>query len=178
MCFSLEKIIILGNITSSIKMEYTATSPNLYSHDLDRNLPQHHNYNLGFWNHGNSESWDIYLNTILSEKLFTLKTDSEIASIGTAKRRGSFQMRSFGDILYLLPIIDTTLENKKSLSWDLKKSLHLPTGILSIKNTTGKGLAFHNIQNNIKVKFRSGGERCKPEGRDKSQTLKKLLQEE
>ena len=67
--FGITRIITLGNITSSIKIEYAVTSPNLYSHDLDRNLPQHHNYNLGHWNGGNSENWNLYLNTILSEKV-------------------------------------------------------------------------------------------------------------
>ena len=32
------KIIRFKDVTSSIKIEYTTTSPNLYSHDLDRNL--------------------------------------------------------------------------------------------------------------------------------------------
>jgi len=62
------RIITLGDIISSIKFEYAATSPNLYSHDLERNLTQHHNYNIGYWNGGNSENWNLYCNTILSEK--------------------------------------------------------------------------------------------------------------
>ena len=66
--FGVTKLITIKNITSSIKAEYTVTSPNLYSHDVDRNFPQHHNYNLGYWNGGNSESSNFYLHTIISEK--------------------------------------------------------------------------------------------------------------
>ena len=67
--FGITKVINFKNIPSLIKIEYSAISPNVYSHDLDRNLPQHHNYNLGYWSGGNSENWSIYLNSIISEKL-------------------------------------------------------------------------------------------------------------
>ena len=63
------RTISLGDIISSVKIEYAATSPNLYSHDLERNIPQHHNYNIGYWNGGNSKNWNLYCNTIFSEKV-------------------------------------------------------------------------------------------------------------
>jgi len=63
------RTISLGDIISSVKIEYSATSPNLYSHDLERNIPQHHNYNIGYWNGGNSKNWNLYCNTIFSEKV-------------------------------------------------------------------------------------------------------------
>ena len=66
--FGATRVLTIKDIISSIKIEYASTNSNLYSHDIDRNLPQHHNYNLGFWNGGSSESWDIYLHTILSKK--------------------------------------------------------------------------------------------------------------
>ena len=65
----LTKIINLYNITSSVKLEYSAISPNVYSHDLQRNLPQHHEYNLGYWSGGNSENMSMYLTSIISDEL-------------------------------------------------------------------------------------------------------------
>ncbi|MEO1955997.1 MAG: tRNA lysidine(34) synthetase TilS, partial [Gammaproteobacteria bacterium] len=41
----------------------------------------------------------------------------------------------------------------------------------------GKGLSLVHKNKKITIKGREGGERCKPFGRDKSQKLKKLLQE-
>ena len=62
------KMIKLAQTISLIKIEYASASPNLYSHDVDRNLPQHHNYNLGYWSGGNTENWNVYINTILSDQ--------------------------------------------------------------------------------------------------------------
>ncbi|MAR35026.1 MAG: hypothetical protein CL714_05815 [Chloroflexi bacterium] len=69
--FGITKMIKLAQTISLIKIEFAATSPNLYSHDLERNIPQHHNYNLGYWSGGNTENWNIYINTILSDKVST-----------------------------------------------------------------------------------------------------------
>ena len=67
----ISRLVKLAEIISLIKIEYSAISPNLYSHDLERNFPQHHNYNLGYWSGGNTENWNVYLNTILSDKVST-----------------------------------------------------------------------------------------------------------
>ena len=69
------------------------------------------------------------------------------------------------------------METNNSWNWNINRVLELPTGVLSSKKVFGKGLASETSGNNLKVKARSGGERCKPFGRSKSQKLKKLFQE-
>ena len=109
------KIITLGDITSSIKIEYAATSPNLYSHDLDRNLPQHHNYNLGHWNGGNSENWNLYLNIVLSEKaiIYFKKVKQKDSNYTITLNNLSFCFNKLGDhlksIKYIISLVDLYL---------------------------------------------------------------------
>ncbi|MEO1956002.1 MAG: tRNA lysidine(34) synthetase TilS, partial [Gammaproteobacteria bacterium] len=55
--------------------------------------------------------------------------------------------------------------------------LVLPTGTLSMKVSSGTGLSSSLSQKGIIIRGRAGGERCKPQGRSKSQKLKKLFQE-
>jgi tRNA(Ile)-lysidine synthase len=64
----------------------------------------------------------------------------------------------------------------KQLDWDVKSSLALPDGSeLSVTKEQGKGLRIP--EDGVNIRFRSGGERCKPTGRSGSNTLKKLFQE-
>ena len=55
--------------------------------------------------------------------------------------------------------------------------LNIPgVGEVSLVSDIGNGLRLHG-SDRLQVRFRVGGERCKPQGRAHSQTLKKLLQE-
>ena len=91
--------------------------------------------------------------------------------------------------LYLLPIDFNdinywavkkkggALAAKKNLKWNGKSKINLPDGsTLSIISKTNVGI---KIDENklIEIRFRDGGERCKPKGRESSNTLKKLFQE-
>tara|TARA_B100001250_G_C19794080_1_gene787951 strand:+ start:781 stop:2244 length:1464 start_codon:yes stop_codon:yes gene_type:complete len=67
--FGVTKILNTYGIDSSFKFEYTVTSPNLYTHDLMRNLPYHHNYPLGYWNAGNATNFSFYFHSILNENI-------------------------------------------------------------------------------------------------------------
>jgi|MDTG01.1.fsa_nt_gb tRNA(Ile)-lysidine synthase len=99
------------------------------------------------------------------------------------------QLRRFKKKLYLLPIDFNdinywavkkkggALAAKKNLKWNGKSKINLPDGsTLSIISKTNVGI---KIDENklIEIRFRDGGERCKPKGRESSNTLKKLFQE-
>ena len=63
------------------------------------------------------------------------------------------------------------------LDWDLSSKLEIPSGLLYVKKVEGEGIDELYLGQKIFVRGRSGGERCKPFGRNKSQKLKKLFQE-
>ena len=63
------------------------------------------------------------------------------------------------------------------VNWDLKKSIKIPSGELSTQESYGKGLDKKYLKDDVIIKARVGGERCKPFGRHKSQKIKNLFQE-
>jgi len=71
-------------------------------------------------------------------------------------------------------------DNSKVLSWtELEKPMALGAGlILSVKAGSGEGLSQTKLKNaDVTVRFRQGGESCRPTGRGNTQQLKKLFQE-
>ncbi len=62
------------------------------------------------------------------------------------------------------------------LNWTAPQPLRLAHGTLSASLTAGAGMAARYLEQPLECRFRSGGERCRPAGRDHSQTLKKLFQ--
>ena len=58
-----------------------------------------------------------------------------------------------------------------------KSHKKIPSGELSTQESYGKGLDKKYLRDDVIVKARVGGERCKPFGRDKSQKIKNLFQE-
>ncbi len=64
-----------------------------------------------------------------------------------------------------------------SMPWDLATPLVLPGGVLSAVAQQGGIRAAALVNEQITVRPRRGGERCRPAGRTHSQTLKRLLQE-
>ena len=106
----------------------------------------------------------VYKSIILASE-----SSNPVVTFGKKGQKGSFQIRRFNNFLHHLPLTETeTLSNKKVWKWNSDDPLELPTGTLSMQVALGKG---------ISIKGRIGGERCKPEGRSKSQKLKKLFQE-
>ena len=69
------------------------------------------------------------------------------------------------------------LDSSYKSDWDLCSKLEIPSGLLHVDKIEGEGIDELYLGQQIYVKGRSGGERCKPFGRDKSQKLKKLFQE-
>lgn len=98
------------------------------------------------------------------------------------------QLRRYQKHLYLLPENFSSLMEgtdseqlseilEKELVWDVQSDLTLSDGSeLSVTKEQGKGLKIPE-EESVCVRFRSGGERCKPAGRNGSNTLKKLFQE-
>jgi tRNA(Ile)-lysidine synthase len=102
---------------------------------------------------------------------------------------GDLQLRRFNKKLYLLPFNfddpnysfkkkkGLELLEKYSIKWDGSSQLILPdSSSLCVKRKIKGGLKM-DFKKNLEIRFRSGGERCKPKGRSGSNTLKKLFQE-
>jgi tRNA(Ile)-lysidine synthase len=102
---------------------------------------------------------------------------------------GDLQLRRFNKKLYLLPFNfddpnysfkkkkGLELLEKYSIKWDGSSQLILPdSSSLCVKRKMKGGLRI-DVKKNLEIRFRSGGERCKPKGRSGSNTLKKLFQE-
>jgi len=87
----------------------------------------------------------------------------------------SLRWSKFRDRLYLLSAESLQL-NQQLTRWDLKQPLRLADrSLLSAVETTGAGLRADISA--VEIRYRQGGERCKPSDRARSNTLKKLLQE-
>jgi len=115
----------------------------------------------------------VYKSIILASE-----SSNPVVTFGKKGQKGSFQIRRFNNFLHHLPLTETeTLSNKKVWKWNSDDPLELPTGTLSMQVALGKGISTQLTEPGISIKGRAGGERCKPEGRSKSQKLKKLFQE-
>ena len=82
-----------------------------------------------------------------------------------------------GEICFLLEGDFFKLDSSYISDWDLSSKLEIPSGCLHVDEIKGQGIDEVYLNEQIYVKGRSGGERCKPFGRSKSQKLKKLFQE-
>ena len=66
---------------------------------------------------------------------------------------------------------------KNCITWELKKMLVLPGGgSVVAESIDSQGIRLGEVTS-LEIRFRLGGERCRPSGRRHSQTLKKLFQE-
>ena len=83
---------------------------------------------------------------------------------------GQCVFHRFQGRLYLHSLIPH--QGKKALTWCGESEITLPLGKLQL-SALGRGLK----PGNYAIEFRQVGERCKPQGRAHSQTLKKLFQE-
>ena len=123
------------------------------------------------------------LKVILNQMLFARPDSQSLVSWG------GVQLRIFKRKMYLLPAgFDTSSQaiedtgelaptSKTSIKWDGVSTVNLFNGSrLSAKLSSTGGLKVSK-KNYIEIRFRSGGERCKPLGRSGSNTLKKLFQE-
>ena len=115
----------------------------------------------------------------IQKNLINSKQDSNpLVCLGSDSSLDSFELRKYNDILYLLPrFASNALLENNSWKWDVNTQINIPTGSLSSKSSRGKGIAINFITDLLEIKGRSGKERCQPFGRNRSQSIKKLLQE-
>jgi tRNA(Ile)-lysidine synthase len=88
------------------------------------------------------------------------------------------ELRRHRGRLHAMPILPAT-DPALVLAWtDLSVPLALPLGRLVASLQPGRGLSARRLLGrNLAVRFRQGGERCRPAGRPHSQTLKRLMQD-
>jgi len=92
--------------------------------------------------------------------------------------RADIQLCRYRDRLYLLNLSGRPkIADDVCLFWHSDELLVLPDGTrLSAERVRGEGLRIDDVSQ-LSLRFRRGGERCQPVGRDRSNSLKKLLQE-
>lgn len=95
----------------------------------------------------------------------------------------SLHWRRFQERLYLLDVSllpkenTQTLEGPQNLQWDLARPLELADGSrLVAEQVLGEGL-YIDADERLTLRYRQGGERCRPAGRGHSNSLKKLFLE-
>lgn len=82
----------------------------------------------------------------------------------------------FQNRLYLLRYQNNEVNKVDPLHWDMQNVLQLAdNSTINARTTKGRGLAV--TTESLEIRFRQGGERCKPQGRKHSSSLKKLLLE-
>jgi tRNA(Ile)-lysidine synthase len=86
------------------------------------------------------------------------------------------ELRSFQGRLYLQSVVKAFQVPADYLNWTITEPIILADGsCLTAEPVVGDGLFIGN--KNCHIRWRVGGERCRPLGRQHSQTLKKLFQE-
>ena len=91
-----------------------------------------------------------------------------------SKNRKLYKLRVLdGEICILSEGEFDALDPSYISNWDLSSRLEIPSGSLKTEKVNGKGIDVLYLDQKIHVKGRSGGERCRPFGRNKSQKLKK-----
>lgn len=83
----------------------------------------------------------------------------------------AYEFRRYHDRLYLLPTL-SDIDRLAVYQWPLSQDLSLDDG--SVLSCEVKGVHKDTV---LSVRYRQGGERCQPQDRQHSQSLKKLLQE-
>ena len=89
------------------------------------------------------------------------------------------EVRRFNNRLYAFCTVRIQ-QHAEIYPWDLRQPIKLvPAGCeLQLQQSTGKGLKAGLVgRNDISIRFRQGGERCRPAGRGHTHQLKKLFQE-
>lgn len=94
-----------------------------------------------------------------------------------ALRWAGAEVRRHRDLLYATPPLPAQ-DPELVLNWDVERPLELATGTLEARDARGRGVAAARCTaEGLEVRFRRGGERCRPAGRGHTHAVKKLLQE-
>jgi tRNA(Ile)-lysidine synthase len=90
------------------------------------------------------------------------------------------ELRRYRGVLYAMPAMDG-FDPGCILEWDMTDGLDLPAGMgrLCAKQVNGRGLNAALCRSRVvTVRYRHGGERCKPVGDNHTRSIKKLFQEQ
>jgi tRNA(Ile)-lysidine synthase len=87
------------------------------------------------------------------------------------------EVRRHRDALYAMAPLASAPPRQLVVPWVDQGPLWLPHGRLTLERTSGAGLRACLAPPGLEVRFRRGGERCRPAGRVHGQTLKRLLNE-
>jgi len=90
---------------------------------------------------------------------------------------GNVEIRRYQNRLYLMNAL-VPHDASRVIPWDLKKSMSLPgdLGTLAMERVKGFGISKNCDVSNITIRFRQGGESCRPKDRNETHSLKKLWQ--
>jgi len=90
------------------------------------------------------------------------------------------EIRRYRNVLYIMPPLSVH-DLESVLEWDMADALDLPrgTGRLNANRKKGKGLNASLCQTQpVTVRYRQGGEQCKPVGDQHTRSVKKLFQQQ
>lgn len=88
------------------------------------------------------------------------------------------EARRYRDLIYAMPRLPAHNPNA-TLTWDMRQPLTLAgVGTFTVTPVTGAGIKASLLTlHSVSVRFRQGGERCRPAGRGHTHELRKLFQE-
>ncbi len=88
------------------------------------------------------------------------------------------ELRRYRDDLYAMKPLSRH-DPHQVFDWNLTENLLIPhlDLVLNVAPLKAQGLIFHSFPTALSVRFRIGGERCRPRGRHHHHALKKLFQE-
>ena len=91
---------------------------------------------------------------------------------------GSTEIRRYQDVLYVLPALSDH-EIHHVYAWDGEQPLFIEALNLELRleQARGRGLRQSAVTRGMTVSFRQGGEQIRPQGRQHTHSLKKLMQE-
>lgn len=172
---SLLKEYALEDLTAcGVKAERVGFSLDIAAFSLFNESRQHHV--LREW--ARSYDFDAPLPVHLAQVSRLLNASSDAIP---AVEWGSSALARFNHRLFLLPrsILKPELNNDAGVNeWDANEPRQLPDGFeLDVSFDACVSACLDVEFGPVNIRFRRGGERCKPLGRNHSQTLKKLLQE-
>ena len=88
------------------------------------------------------------------------------------------QVRRFRDELYAMEPMSAFAGDRSYPLLPDRPTVVAGVGTVTLEPASTPGIAARHLRaGNVELRFRSGGERCRPQGRAGSQTLKKLMQE-